>query len=113
MATTFYAKANDAKVTITATLYNADDTVVDLTNVQAVHVHVGKAGDTASYIIDGLCTVSLPKTAGIVTYVLTAADLAHEERNYDIEFETTWAAGRINTFPSKGNLKFVLGGEVH
>jgi len=113
MATTFYAKVNDAKVTMTATLYNADDTVVDLTTCIAVHVHIGRAGDTPSYIIDGICTVSMPKTAGIVTYELTAADLAHEAGEYDIEFETLWGGSRINTFPSKGNLKFLLGGEVH
>ena len=113
MATTFYAKVNDAKVTMTATLYNADDTVVDLTACTTVHVHIGRAGDTPSYIIDGTCTITAPATAGTVTYVLTAADLAHPEGSYDLEIETTWGGGRINTFPSKGNLKFVLGGEVH
>jgi hypothetical protein len=112
MATTFYIKVNDAVVTMTATLKNADGTVVNLTNAQSVHFHCGRAGDTPSKIVDAACTISTPKTAGIVTYSWTATDTNHDAGEYDGEFQVDFGAGQIITFPSKGNVKIVLGGEV-
>ena len=109
---TFYARQNDNKVNIEATLLNADKTPIDLSEIDRVEFHVGKEGETSveSRIIDVVAAVVGDPTEGNVKYTLTSDDLAAEPATYDAEFEIFWPDGTDHTVPTKaGQFKFVIG----
>jgi hypothetical protein len=109
---TFYARQNDNKVYITATLLNADKTPIDLSDISVVEFHVGKEGDPSeeARIIDADAAVIGDPTLGRVRYLLTNEDLSAEPATYDAEFEIFWPDGTDHTVPTKaGQFKFVIG----
>lgn len=111
---TYYLVQNDAGVTLTATLKNADLTAIDLSDADSVTFHLGTEGDSRNVLIEGLCTIVTP-ASGIVRYTFTAANTALLEggQTYDAEFEINWADTVIRTVPSKaGGFKVVVKGEV-
>jgi predicted metal-dependent enzyme (double-stranded beta helix superfamily) len=106
---TYYLTQNDAGVTMTATLKNADGTAIDLTDATVVF-HCGQAGDAANAIVDAAAVV-LDGAAGRVAYAWTAADTA-EAGTYDAEFQISWGTV-IRTVPSRsGAFKVVIRPEV-
>ena len=96
---TYYLTQNDAGVTMTATLKNADGTAIDLTDATVVF-HCGQAGDAANAIVEAAAPSST-----------TAADTV-EAGTFDAEFQLSWGTV-IRTVPSRsGAFKVVIRPEV-
>jgi hypothetical protein len=92
-------KKNDTFPVLTAIL---SDQVgpVNLTSADSVKLIMKSGGTT----IQGTCAITLPQTGGDVgkvTYDWAPADTA-TTGTYQLEFEVTWNAGDIETFPNDG-----------
>jgi hypothetical protein len=109
---TYYLTQRDARVHMTATLRNADGTVINLSDASTVTFHLGYEGDPQSVLVQGTCAV-VDAEGGRVSYLWTAEDTDLSPGSYDAEFQIAWADGTLRTVPSKaGGFKVVVRGEV-
>ena len=96
---TFYLKSNDTSPSITATLRDAEGTLIDLTGA-SVNFHMYDADGTVK--VDAAAVVA--DNDGVVRYDWIAADTDTVGVFY-AEFEVTYADGTVETFPNTTNIK--------
>jgi hypothetical protein len=91
----FVIKQNDTLPRLRATLKEADNTPIDLTDATQVHLVLKQKDGTPSF--KNPCTI-IDDEAGIVEYEWEAVDTA-EDGTYDGEFEITWGT-EVQTVPN-------------
>lgn len=92
----FYIKQNDTSPAMQATLKDASDAAIDLTNC-SVRFHMRQIGATATKV-DAAASI-IDDDNGIVKYSWDAAD-TDTVGSFEAEFEVTFADGSIETFPN-------------
>lgn len=92
----FVIKRNDTSPTMQATLYNPDETAVNLTGA-TVRFHM-KTQDRNTIIVDQPAIIALA-AGGVVAYEWQVGDTANNG-SYFAEWEVTYADGKIETFPN-------------
>ena len=109
---TYYLTQRDANVRMTATLKNADESIISLAEASTVTFHLGYEGDPDSVLVQGSCSI-VDAAAGRVLYIWTAQDTDLAPGTYDAEYQIAWPDGTLRTVPSKaGGFKVVVRGEV-
>jgi len=102
---TFYIKEDDTAPTLQATLKNPDGSTVDLTN-SSVDIRITKARG-GSNVVNTQANVSDAQN-GVVQYTLQDGDTSDDGR-YRVEFEVTYGAGAVETYPNKGYHTLMIG----
>lgn len=106
MSDVFTIKQNDTAPSITATLYDADGVVVDLTGA-SVTFHMRHKDGTVK--VDAAAVVA--NNSGIVRYDWIAADTDTVGR-YNAEFEVTYGDASIETFPNGRYLRINIKDDI-
>jgi hypothetical protein len=91
----FVIKQNDTLPRLTATLKEADNSPIDLTDATTVHLVLKQKDGTPQF--KKPCSI-LDDEGGIVQYDWDAEDTA-EDGNYDGEFEVLWGT-EVQTIPN-------------
>ncbi len=105
----FFIKKNDTLKDLTATLRDGDFAVVDLTGITAIVFNMRDASGTVK--IDNVTAAVVVAASGTVKYEWVAAD-TDTAGEFDGEFEVTFGAGGILTFPNATDIRITIRDEV-
>lgn len=97
----FYIKQDDTTPSLRADLKNGNGDAVDLLDA-TVRFHMRAIGST-NVLIDAAATV-ISEPGGTVQYDWVAGDTS-DVGSYQVEFEVTYPAGGIETFPNNGYIR--------
>jgi hypothetical protein len=97
-------KSGDLEPSYIATLFNADGSVIDLTNATSVSLVVKATVGTFSF---KAAAVFLNRAAGQVKYVWATGDTG-TVGIHNHEFEIIWPTGRPQTVPNDSYVPFVV-----
>lgn len=97
----FYIKQNDTSPYMLATLKDANEVAVDISDA-TVRFHMRPIGST-TVTVDAAAVI-VDEDNGIVRYEWDAADTA-TVGSYQAEFEVTYIEGDIETFPNNGYIR--------
>lgn len=98
---TFYIKQNDTRPILSATLINSDGSVPTLSGA-AVSFKMRKSGASSTTVNDSAAISNA--TTGEVSYTWSGSDTA-TVGSYEGEFQVTFAAGGVQTFPNSNYIE--------
>jgi len=100
----FTIKRNDLLPVLEAVLKDADGQPVNLTDAVSCAFHMRLESDQSMTVEDGVCSFDADRLTGKVLYAWAAGDPVDTavEGTYLGEFEITWPASKIQTYPSIG-----------
>ena len=106
---TFYIKQNDTRPELDTFLRDDKDRSINITGA-TVKFSMRNASTNVGKISLAAVTV-VSSTAGRVKYSFTASD-TDTAGNFDGEFQVTFIAGQIETFPNDGYIKVIVTDDV-
>ena len=106
---TFFIKQNDTRPSLEVYLRDDKDRPVDITGATVVFNMRNAATDVA-VVTNGTVAV-ISTSAGRGRYTFVAADTA-TAGTFDAEFQITFAAGGVETFPNDGHIKIIITDDV-
>lgn len=97
----FTIKRNDLLPVLEAILKDADGQPVDLTDAVSCVFHMRLESDQSLTVEDGVCSFDADRLTGKVLYAWATND-TDAEGVYLGEFEVTWPASKLQSYPSIG-----------
>jgi len=106
---TFYIKQNDTRPELDIFLRDDKDRSINITGATVKFSMRNASTNVVKISLAAVTTVS--STAGRVKYSFTASD-TDTAGNFDGEFQVTFIAGQIETFPNDGYIKVIVTDDV-
>lgn len=109
MSIFFHTKRGDTRTAIKATLKDAKEQPVDLTNCRVKFIMTKIGGKTAKINREAIIKDA---ANGIVWFVFEANEV-DEAGTYRAEFEVTYADGRVETFPNADYITIIISPDLN
>ena len=106
---TFYIKQNDTRPELDIFLRDDKDRSINITGATVKFSMRNASTNVVKISLAAVTPVS--STAGRVKYSFTASD-TDTAGNFDGEFQVTFIAGQIETFPNDGYIKVIVTDDV-
>lgn len=106
---TFFIKRNDDQPSLDVALRDDRNRAVELAGA-TVLFHMRNTADDSTKIDSGSVTI-IDASRGEVRYSWQSGD-TDTEGNYEGEFEVTFAAGGVETFPNDSYIDIIIGEDV-